>query len=77
MSYLMEEKIEPTKKYILAEFPHGSFPIGPVVASTLFQTLFPHVSVDSVNSIHTSVWVMAHAQCGMKRHTHSHMMGMI
>eukprot|EP00955_Chlamydomonas_euryale_P104533 365573-Chlamydomonas_euryale.AAC.19 len=44
----MEERLDPTKRYILAEFPHGTFPIAPIVASTLFQTLFPHVPVYSV-----------------------------
>jgi len=47
-SYIMEERLDPTKRYILAEFPHGTFPIAPIVASTLFQTLFPHVPVYSV-----------------------------
>ncbi len=27
-SFLFEEKLEKGKKYILVEFPHGSFPIG-------------------------------------------------
>lgn len=45
MSYIMEEEVDPKKRYILAEFPHGTFPIGPIVASTLFQTLFPSIPI--------------------------------
>lgn len=47
-SYLFEEKLERGKKFILVEFPHGSFPIGPIVAGTLIQTMFPDDPVYSV-----------------------------
>ncbi|GAX82788.1 hypothetical protein CEUSTIGMA_g10214.t1 [Chlamydomonas eustigma] len=47
-SFLFEEKLERGKKYVLAEFPHGSFPIGPIVAGTLVQTMFPDDPVYSV-----------------------------
>jgi len=36
-SFLFEKELERGKKYILVEFPHGAFPIGPVVAGTLIQ----------------------------------------
>ena len=47
-SFLFEEQLGQGKKYILVEFPHGSFPIGPIVAGTLIQTMFPNDPVYSV-----------------------------
>eukprot|EP00798_Chlamydomonas_sp_ICE-L_P019115 gene19115-25721_t len=38
---MFEEVLEQDKKYIMADFPHGSFPIGQVTACTMMQTLFP------------------------------------
>lgn len=31
-SFLSEEILKPNKRYVLAEFPHGAFPIGAIVA---------------------------------------------
>lgn len=31
-SFLSEEILKPDKRYVLAEFPHGAFPIGAIVA---------------------------------------------
>lgn len=39
-SFLFEEKLDKGKKYILVEFPHGAFPIAPIVAGTLIQVTF-------------------------------------
>lgn len=47
-SFLFEEHLDKDKRYVLAEFPHGSFPIGPIVAGTLVQSLFPDAPVYSV-----------------------------
>ncbi|GIL50994.1 hypothetical protein Vafri_7066 [Volvox africanus] len=47
-SFLIEEPLDPKKRYIIVEFPHGAFPIAPVVAGTLMQTLFPHMMIYSV-----------------------------
>ncbi|GFH14822.1 uncharacterized protein HaLaN_10943, partial [Haematococcus lacustris] len=47
-SYFFEEKLDPTKRYILYEAPHGTFPIGPIVAGTLCQTFFPDAPIYSV-----------------------------
>lgn len=47
-SYLAEEALDPNKKYIMAEFPHGAFPISAITAGTVFQTLFPEFKVYSV-----------------------------
>ncbi|KAG2495179.1 hypothetical protein HYH03_006785 [Edaphochlamys debaryana] len=47
-SFLVEQQLDPTKRYIFVEFPHGAFPIAPIVAGTLMQTLFPHMAIYSV-----------------------------
>lgn len=47
-SFLFEQKLDESKRYILAEFPHGSFPIAPIVAGTMVVTLFPDAPVYSV-----------------------------
>ncbi|KXZ51089.1 hypothetical protein GPECTOR_14g72 [Gonium pectorale] len=47
-SFLIEEALDPNKRYIFVEFPHGAFPIAPIVAGTLMQTLFPHMMIYSV-----------------------------
>lgn len=48
MSYLSEAAYEAGKRYIYVEFPHGAFPIGPVTAGTLMQTMFPGAPIYSV-----------------------------
>ncbi|GLC45911.1 hypothetical protein PLESTF_000711500 [Pleodorina starrii] len=40
-SYLFEEVLDPNKKYIFAEFPHGVFPMGPLLGATECQLMFP------------------------------------
>ncbi|GLI66396.1 hypothetical protein VaNZ11_010188 [Volvox africanus] len=40
-SYLFEEVLDPSKKYIFAEFPHGVFPMGPLLGATECQAMFP------------------------------------
>jgi 2-acylglycerol O-acyltransferase 2 len=47
-SCLFEVVLEPNKHYIFTEFPHGVYPMGPLVAGTLMQTLFPDWSIYSV-----------------------------
>ncbi|PNH06113.1 Diacylglycerol O-acyltransferase 2 [Tetrabaena socialis] len=47
-SFLVEEPLDPEKRYIFVEFPHGAFPIGPIVAGTLMQTLYPQMAIYSV-----------------------------
>ncbi|KAG2429040.1 hypothetical protein HXX76_011282 [Chlamydomonas incerta] len=47
-SFLIEEPLDPNKRYVFVEFPHGAFPIAPIVAGTLMQTLFPHMMIYSV-----------------------------
>jgi len=44
----MEEALPPTKNYIFAEFPHGTFPMGPVLAATLIPKMFPGVKIYSL-----------------------------
>lgn len=36
-SYLFEEMAKPNGRYVYVEFPHGVFPLGPLVAGTLCQ----------------------------------------
>jgi diacylglycerol O-acyltransferase 2, plant len=47
-SCLFETVLIPHKRYVFTEFPHGVFPMGPLVAGTLMQTLFPDWSIYSV-----------------------------
>ncbi|KAF5839776.1 hypothetical protein DUNSADRAFT_18654 [Dunaliella salina] len=47
-SYCFEEKLDLHKGYILYKLPHGVFPIAPVLAASLVQTLFPDAPVYSL-----------------------------
>eukprot|EP00210_Caulerpa_lentillifera_P004313 g4116.t1 len=47
-SYYLEEKLPPTNKYLFAEFPHGTFPMGPILAATLIPKMFPGEKVYSL-----------------------------
>eukprot|EP00199_Chlamydomonas_sp_CCMP681_P002493 CAMPEP_0119107254 /NCGR_PEP_ID=MMETSP1180-20130426/9602_1 /TAXON_ID=3052 ORGANISM="Chlamydomonas cf sp, Strain CCMP681" /NCGR_SAMPLE_ID=MMETSP1180 /ASSEMBLY_ACC=CAM_ASM_000741 /LENGTH=335 /DNA_ID=CAMNT_0007092715 /DNA_START=5 /DNA_END=1012 /DNA_ORIENTATION=+ len=47
-SYFFEELLDPKKRYILYEAPHGAYPIGPITAGTLCQTFFPDAPIYSV-----------------------------
>ncbi|KAJ9507588.1 hypothetical protein QJQ45_019233 [Haematococcus lacustris] len=60
-SYFFEEKLDPTKRYVLYEAPHGTFPIGPIVAGTLCQTFFPDAPIYSVAA--NSVFNMVKQKC--------------
>ncbi|KAG2439722.1 hypothetical protein HYH02_010600 [Chlamydomonas schloesseri] len=40
-SYVFEEVLDSKKKYIFAEFPHGVFPMGPLIGATECQIMFP------------------------------------
>ncbi|KXZ52943.1 hypothetical protein GPECTOR_8g318 [Gonium pectorale] len=40
-SYLFDETLDPKKTYIFAEFPHGVFPMGPLLGATECQRMFP------------------------------------
>eukprot|EP00879_Flechtneria_rotunda_P014757 GHRR01015421.1.p1 GENE.GHRR01015421.1~~GHRR01015421.1.p1 ORF type:complete len:285 (+),score=59.03 GHRR01015421.1:1233-2087(+) len=47
-SYLNEATLDPNKKYIFVEFPHGVFPISELIAGTLCQVIWPSFSIYSV-----------------------------
>ncbi|MEW5300702.1 MAG: hypothetical protein WDW36_003613 [Sanguina aurantia] len=47
-SFLSEEILKPHKRYVLAEFPHGAFPIGAIVAGTTVQILWPSLKIFSL-----------------------------
>ncbi|CAD7694679.1 unnamed protein product [Ostreobium quekettii] len=49
-SYKFEEKLDIDGKYIIAEFPHGTYPVGPLLAGTLIPRLFPGRCVHSVGA---------------------------
>lgn len=57
-SYCFEEHLDSNKRYILAEAPHGTFPIGAVTAGTLVQTFFdvPIYSVAATVVFHIPFW---------------------
>jgi hypothetical protein len=54
-SYLFEENLDPKKSYVFVEFPHGVFPMGPLVAGTLVNIMFPDFKIFSLaaNSVFT------------------------
>lgn len=39
-SYKTTEELDPDRKVIFAEFPHGTYPMGPLLAGTLIPTMF-------------------------------------
>ncbi|KAG1673426.1 hypothetical protein FOA52_002191 [Chlamydomonas sp. UWO 241] len=47
-SYLFEEHFHHDKRYIFAEFPHGVFPMGPLIAGSLSCVLFPDFEIYSL-----------------------------
>lgn len=47
-SFLFEEKLDLKKRYVLYELPHGTFPIGPVTAATMVQSLFAGAPIYSL-----------------------------
>nr|QNL10705.1 acyl-CoA: diacylglycerol acyltransferase 2B [Haematococcus lacustris]QNL10739.1 acyl-CoA: diacylglycerol acyltransferase 2-2 [Haematococcus lacustris] len=47
-SYLLEAPSKPGSRLVMAEFPHGVFPMGPLLAGTLCQILFPDFNIFSL-----------------------------
>ena len=42
------QKLSPRRRYLFAEFPHGTFPIGPLLAGTLITKMFPGEKIYSL-----------------------------
>lgn len=42
------QRLTPKKNYLFAEFPHGTFPMGPILAATLTPKMFPGEKVYSL-----------------------------
>lgn len=58
-SYCFEVSLDPKKRYILYEAPHGTFPIGAITAGTMCQTFFPEspiYSVAATSVFHVPFW---------------------
>ncbi|CAD7694910.1 unnamed protein product [Ostreobium quekettii] len=49
-SYKFEEELDAGSRYIIAEFPHGTYPVGPLLAGTLIPRMFPGRCVLSVGA---------------------------
>ena len=49
-SFLFEERLDHGKNYVFAEFPHGVFPMGPLLAGTLCNVLFPGFNIYSISA---------------------------
>ncbi|GMH39682.1 hypothetical protein BSKO_07580 [Bryopsis sp. KO-2023] len=47
-SYKMTEQLDFNRKVIFAEFPHGTYPMGPLLAGTLIPKMFPGRKIYSV-----------------------------
>uniref|UniRef100_A0A6U2EVD0 Acyltransferase n=1 Tax=Chlamydomonas euryale TaxID=1486919 RepID=A0A6U2EVD0_9CHLO len=47
-SYLFEEALDHNKRYIFVEFPHGVFPMGPLLAGTMCTKMFPEFDIFSL-----------------------------
>mmetsp|Transcript_22134 Transcript_22134/g.61235 ORF Transcript_22134/g.61235 Transcript_22134/m.61235 type:complete len:334 (-) Transcript_22134:512-1513(-) len=47
-SFLLEEVAKKNGRYVFVEFPHGVFPMGPLVAGTLCQAIFPGITIYSL-----------------------------
>lgn len=46
----MLQALDPKAKYIIAEFPHGTYPMGPFLGGTMIPRLFPGRRVLSVGA---------------------------
>jgi 2-acylglycerol O-acyltransferase 2 len=44
-SFSFEEVLDKEKRYIFTEFPHGVYPLSPLIAGTLMQTLFDSFNI--------------------------------
>ena len=44
-SFVSMEILDPTRKYVFAESPHGVMPLGPVLAGTAVHMIFPKMTV--------------------------------
>jgi len=44
-SYYIEDKFDPERRYILAEFPHGAFPMGPIIAAGAVSECLPSARI--------------------------------
>uniref|UniRef100_I2CR10 Acyltransferase n=1 Tax=Nannochloropsis gaditana (strain CCMP526) TaxID=1093141 RepID=I2CR10_NANGC len=48
--YILEEAIDPKKRYLFAEMPHGIFPWGEVISISITKQLFPGSRVGSIGA---------------------------
>ncbi|KAM3571740.1 hypothetical protein VYU27_006219 [Nannochloropsis oceanica] len=48
--YVLEEMIDPNKRYLFAEMPHGIFPWGEVISISITKQLFPGSRVGSIGA---------------------------
>uniref|UniRef100_A0A7S0YRY4 Acyltransferase n=1 Tax=Polytomella parva TaxID=51329 RepID=A0A7S0YRY4_9CHLO len=49
-SYLFEAPLDTKKKYVFVEFPHGVFPLGPLLGATASQLMEPRFDVYSLGA---------------------------
>jgi len=47
---LVEEALDPKKHYMFCHFPHGVFPLGPILAATFVHKMFPGMKVYGISA---------------------------
>jgi hypothetical protein len=47
-SYYFKEPLDPKKNYVLAEFPHGVVPVGPILAASVVDRVWPGIKVHAI-----------------------------
>jgi hypothetical protein len=66
-SYLFEENLDAYKDYVIAQFPHGAFPIGPLLCGTFMHTEYPEYNVQALaahSAFMVPIWRHIHAWIG-------------
>jgi len=50
MSYLLEEELDTNGHYVFCHFPHGVYPMGPILAATFVDKMFPGMKVFGISA---------------------------
>lgn len=49
-SAVFDAPLDPTRKYVFAELPHGVYPFGPILAGTVCDKIFPNLKVYAISA---------------------------
>jgi hypothetical protein len=66
-SYSFDESLDAYKDYVIAQFPHGAFPIGPLLCGTFMATEYPEYNVQALaapSAFLVPIWRHVHAWLG-------------